>query len=252
MHDLRLRTYAAGGAMAPHSHEESSFTVVLEGSYRESVRGRDLEHGPGAMLFYPAGETHSQAFGPTGSLKLIFQPSTFCLDLLHDGKVPLGEAPFLQHRSVKQLASRAARELRSSDTFSRMIVEGTLLELVAVFGRRHSTKQREGSAIPGWLKQCRELLEQQPGVAVTHESLAAGVKKHPVHLAKAFRKAYGETIGDCQRRLRLQKAKLLLLKPEIPLAEVALECGFADQAHFCRTFKAAFGTTPRGFQAFRR
>ena len=65
---------------------------------------------------------------------------------------------------------------------------------------------------------------------MTHQALAAHVHKHPVHVAKAFRKAYGETIGDCQRRFRLEKARHLLCKGGMPLAEVALECGFANQA----------------------
>ncbi len=34
-----------------------------------------------------------------------------------------------------------------------------------------------------------------------------------------------------------------------PLADVACETGFADQAHFTRTFKAAFGLTPAGYRA---
>ena len=87
---------------------------------------------------------------------------------------------------------------------------------------------------------------------MTHQALAAHVHKHPVHVAKAFRKAYGETIGDCQRRFRLEKARHLLCKGGMPLAEVALECGFANQAHFSRTFKAAFGSTPTRYRAERR
>ena len=36
-----------------------------------------------------------------------------------------------------------------------------------------------------------------------------------------------------------------------PLVEVALEAGFADQAHFTRMFKAAFGLTPARYGALR-
>lgn len=243
MDDLRVRTYAAGGMMAAHSHEDSSFTVVLNGSYRENIRGRNLEHKPGAMLFYPAGEIHAQSFGPTGSRKLIFRPSATCLEFLEDGRVPLAQAPFLAAASVRELARRVALELQTSDFFSSMVIEGALLELVATFGREYEGGSKR-EAIPRWLKQCRALLEEQPGSVVTHGSLASLAGKHPVHLARAFRKAYGETIGDCQRRLRLEKAESLLRRGRMPLSEVALECGFANQAHFSRSFKAAFGITP--------
>lgn len=250
MNDLRISTYAARGAMAPHSHENSSFTVVLSGSYQENIRGRSLEHKPGSMLFYPAGETHAQSFGPAGSRKLIFRPSAPCLEFLKEVRVPLAQAPFLAAASVRELARRVTLELQASDDFSSIVIEGTLLELVATFGRTYKvSSQRE--AIPGWLRECRAFLEEQPGTGVTHASLAILAGKHPVHLARAFRRAYGETIGDYQRRLRLDKAATLLREGRMPLSEVALECGFANQAHFSRSFKVAFATTPAHYRADR-
>ena len=237
--------------MAPHSHEECSFTIVLDGAYRENICGRDMEHRSGAMLFYPAGELHSQSFGPTGSRKLIFRPDVPCLEFLEGMKIPLAQAPSLSDAPVRGLARRVVRELLGPDSFSEMVMEGTLLELVGIFGRTCETSSRYES-IPSWLKECRALLEQQSGNGMTHEVLAAHVQKHPVHVAKAFRKAYGETIGDCQRRLRLEKAESLLRKVGMPLAELALECGFASQGHFSRSFKAAFGMTPTYYRNKRR
>ena len=237
--------------MAPHSHEVCSFTIVLDGEYRENIRGREMEHRSGAMLFYPAGEVHSQSFGPTGSRKLIFCPNITCLEFLEGVKVPLAQAPFLSNAPVRELARRVVQELLKPDSFSEMVLEGTLLELVGVFGRTCETGLRY-EPIPRWLKECRTLLEQQSGAGMTHEMLAAHVNKHPVHVAKAFRKAFGETIGDCQRRLRLEKAESLLCKAGIPLAELALECGFASKGHFSRSFKAAFGMTPTCYRNNRR
>ena len=144
VHDLRSRRYLAGGSMAPHCHQESSFTVVLDGSYREHIRGRDQEHKPGAMLFYPAGETHSQSFGPAGSRKLIFHPSLACLSFLNDAKVPLSQAPFLRTAAVRELARRVDRELQVSDSFSAMVMDGALLELVGVFGRECEAGGHDG------------------------------------------------------------------------------------------------------------
>lgn len=243
MQDLRLGAYAAGGTMAPHAHEQSSFTVVLHGSYHERICGRSVEHRPGSMLFYPAGETHSQQFGPDGSRKLIFRPNSSCLDLLAEGKVPLEHAPHVRSTQIRQLANRAAREMRDGDSFSPMVIEGSMLEMVAAFGRM-CEMESQGAILPNWLKQCREMLEAQPGVAASHEALALQVNKHPVHLAKAFRSAYGETIGDCQRRLRLSKAESLLQTRKMSLLDISMECGYSNQAHFTRSFKCAFGTTP--------
>jgi AraC-like DNA-binding protein len=44
--------------------------------------------------------------------------------------------------------------------------------------------------------------------------------------------------------LRLERARRLLEAPGATLSGVALQAGFADQAHFTRRFKQAFGATP--------
>ena len=250
MYDLRLATYTPGGTMAPHAHEESSFVIVLKGSYEERILGRSIEHRPGSMLFYPAGETHSQQFGRHGSHKLIFRPSTSCLELLTDRKVRLPQAPYIGSACIRGLAARVVKEMRTVDTFSPMVIEGAVLELVATFGRI-STADTHSPAVPKWLKLCREMLESQSETGFTHEALALSAGKHPVHLARAFRKAYGETIGECQRRLRLSRAESLLRKRNVALTDIALQCGFANQSHFSRSFKAVFGTTPSVYRAER-
>ncbi len=248
MYDLRVGTYTPRSTMAPHAHEESSFTIVLKGSYQERIVGRSIEHRPGSMLFYPAGEKHSQQFGRHGSHKLIFRPSESCLELLRDGKIRLPQAPYVGSPCIRAMATRVIKEMRTADTFSAMVIEGSVLELVATFGRI-SAADTHSQAVPKWLKVCREMLEVQPEASFTHVALAFQVGKHPVHLAKAFRKAYGETIGECQRRSRLSKAESLLQRRNMPLLDIALECGFSNQSHFSRSFKAAFGTTPTVYRA---
>jgi AraC family transcriptional regulator len=71
---------------------------------------------------------------------------------------------------------------------------------------------------------------------------AAGV--HPVHLARVFRKQFGMTVGEYQRRLRLAWAGKELLRGDTDLATLALEAGFADQSHFTRAFRWMTGMTP--------
>jgi AraC-like DNA-binding protein len=50
------------------------------------------------------------------------------------------------------------------------------------------------------------------------------------------------------RRLDVARAQIARHRP---LVDVALEAGFADQAHFTRMFKAAFGITPARYGALR-
>jgi AraC family transcriptional regulator len=71
---------------------------------------------------------------------------------------------------------------------------------------------------------------------------------HPVHLAQAFRKFYHCTIGDHVRSLRIDFACRQLTMTKLPLSEIALLAGFADQSHFTRTFKEALGLPPSQYR----
>jgi AraC family transcriptional regulator len=52
-------------------------------------------------------------------------------------------------------------------------------------------------------------------------------------------------------RARIAKAEQLLLEADLPIARIAVEAGFADQAHLTRTFGRVTGQSPRAWQRAR-
>lgn len=63
----------------------------------------------------------------------------------------------------------------------------------------------------------------------------------------------GVTPKTFARTLRFQQARdQLCLTPNVDLATLAAECGYSDQAHFSREFKALSGRTPRQFAQLMR
>jgi AraC family transcriptional regulator len=81
---------------------------------------------------------------------------------------------------------------------------------------------------------------------MTNFAQEAGV--HPVHLTRAFCKFEKRTPGEYLRQLQLRAACDLLRNPEWPVANIAAECGFADQSHFTRMFRRMAATTPQRFR----
>jgi len=63
------------------------------------------------------------------------------------------------------------------------------------------------------------------------------------HFSRMFMST-GQTPHSFILRRRVDRAKDLLRRPKLPLAEVALSCGFADQSHFTTSFRKATGRTP--------
>jgi AraC family transcriptional regulator len=59
-----------------------------------------------------------------------------------------------------------------------------------------------------------------------------------------FRQSTGQTPHNFIVRRRIERAKGLLRKPDLQLADIALTCGFADQSHFTTSFRKATGLTP--------
>jgi AraC family transcriptional regulator len=68
------------------------------------------------------------------------------------------------------------------------------------------------------------------------------------HFARQFRVSTGESPMGYVLRARMERARVLLSRPEHPtIAHIASSLGFADQSHFTRTFRRFFGLTPKTF-----
>lgn len=64
------------------------------------------------------------------------------------------------------------------------------------------------------------------------------------HFSRAFRTTFGCTPQKYIVDQRVGRAKQLMITTEMNLCEVALACGFSDQAHLTRVFRSRTGDTP--------
>jgi AraC-like DNA-binding protein len=83
-------------------------------------------------------------------------------------------------------------------------------------------------------------------VCVSDVARAAGVSAG--HLHALFRVHVGRTPRSLIATHRLEEARRLLAETELPIAEVALRCGYADQASLTHAVRRGLGTTPRGLR----
>ncbi|HEX2188000.1 MAG TPA: AraC family transcriptional regulator [Longimicrobiaceae bacterium] len=104
-----------------------------------------------------------------------------------------------------------------------------------------------GPPCPGVAHALRRLREA--GGAVEVRALAAELGWSRKHLAARFREVVGLPPKAVARILRFRRALRLLEGPPgaVPWSEVALRCGYYDQAHFNRDFRGFTGTTPRDY-----
>jgi AraC family transcriptional regulator len=229
-----------------HAHPWTSVTLVFEGSLEERVGSVEESARPLSVVMKPAGVAHANHIGDAGATTLQlsfardFPGPEDCRRQLGWGWIHGGPVA----RSFLQLladwrggaADEAELEGRVFDVLSR---------LPAPTGRTPRDP-------PGWLRRAAEHVDDSFRAPPRVRDLAAVAGVHPVALARAHRRHFGESITDRIRGHRIRSAAHLLADTRTPLGRVAYRVGFADQSHLCRVFKAETGLTPGRFRRLAR
>ena len=233
--------YAAGQVLPSHAHQRPVLTFILHGSVREQ-RGTGFETclSPG-LVTIPAGEPHGESFPDSGGRCLIIEVSDERARFIRSFSTILDRPSYRLDLPVAGLASQTYREFRERDDVAPLAIEGLLLQLSALTSRESS---RPAVREAPWLRRVQDRIQAGFRGALCIGDLAAEAGVHPVYLARAFRLRYGCSPADYARRLRVEAARELLARSDVPLAQVALEAGYADQSHLTRQFRRSMGVSP--------
>jgi AraC family transcriptional regulator len=133
------------------------------------------------------------------------------------------------HRIAKLLLIRAASLLR--------------IEI-----ERHSSdiaRDRKSGGLVSWqIRRLNVFIEARLGQPILLEELSAVSKLSTAYFCRAFKKTFQETPHSHLVRRRLERAESLMLTTDLPLSDIALRCGFTDQAHLCKLFRRRNAQTP--------
>jgi len=213
--------------------------VVLEGAVHKTFRCTSSTLTRGSLMSIPAGGAHSSAFAPDGCRVVIVRAAGGDGESLF-GSVLRDCTKVVAHASTL-LGWKISKELECRDACSRLALEGLALELLACAGRATTATCHRDA---GWLRMVRDLLHESTPRIVSLYDLGEIVERHPAHVARAFRDAYGVSVTTYARARRLEWATAAVASTDDPLARIALDAGFADQSHFTRSFRRHHGVTP--------
>jgi AraC family transcriptional regulator len=238
--DLR---YGAALTTEAHQHERPVFGIAMVGRVDECFGASKFDCVPGTILYCPPGEVHADRVERGARVIAIdFDP-----DILRGLSAPALQPQIRRTDLATTIGALLQRQARIDDDVSQLAIEGLTLELAAEF-----TRASHDVRAPGWLLGLRAMLDESWTERVTLDDAARYAGRHPAHIAREFRHHFHCTIADYVRNLRVEHASQLLRTTERPLAEIALECGFAHQAHFCHVFKTINGMTPAVYRRFWR
>ena len=163
-------------------------------------------------------------------------------------------------RIVRQLADRAAKmdvpQLREAYFRTRVLTQkqyDSILQLLRIFGQHLSIVAnqvvfRSEHAEPANITRARDFIAQHQAEDLSLSTVARAVHMSTFYFCKQFKKATGLRFTDYLARLRVEKAKELLLNPQSRVSEVAFDAGFQSITHFNRVFKAHVGHSPTEYR----
>ncbi len=101
---------------------------------------------------------------------------------------------------------------------------------------------------PWQARKVKQFIEASLDSTIRLRDCAGTARLSTSYFSHAFKATFGMTVCRYIRRRRIQQAQQLMLMSEQPLAAIALACGFADQAHYCRVFRHVVGQSPNAWR----
>jgi AraC family transcriptional regulator len=190
-------------------------------------------------------------------LVLQFEPAA--LARMMDDQVDLTNAlrprPMFLDSGIMRLAELFAEECETDQSHSRLYGDNLSMALLLALSRltepRSSQSIRHGQLAPWQLRRVTDYLTAHLAEDIPLQTLSDLVKLSRSYFSRAFKLSTGLAPHQWLLQARIGKAKQLLLETDRALAQVAIDVGFADQAHFTRTFRREAGESPGAWQRAR-
>jgi AraC family transcriptional regulator len=137
-------------------------------------------------------------------------------------------------------------------------VQGTLLEAASLLRQQiHPSAARvvpDGRGrLPAWqARKVHDYIDSHISGPVLIADLCALVQRSEAHFSRSFKRTFGESPHSFIVRRRVELAAQYMLATNASLSDIALGCGFTDQAHLSRHFRQAAGQPPAAWRRVHR
>ena len=136
--------------------------------------------------------------------------------------------------------------------------QGTLLEAASLLRLQIRPPLEEGAPdgrgrLLEWqARKVREYIDGHITGPVPVADLCALIQRSEAHFSRSFKRTFGESPHAFVMRRRVELAARYMLATDAPLSDIALRCGFADQAHLSKNYRQAVGQTPAAWRRVHR
>ena len=150
----------------------------------------------------------------------------------------------IQHLSLAFISEVEKEE--SSRLFADSLAHTLMFHIIKNYTNAVShTKQFLGGLSGRKLRLVKEFINDNLEQDLTLTEIAQVADLSHFHFARAFRKCVGITPQQYITNRRIEKAKELLAKSDLPIVEIGFQTGFKNQSHFTTLFRKITSLTPK-------
>ncbi len=163
-------------------------------------------------------------------------------------------------RTVKLMAERGVeadrQEMRKAYFGTRTMPAGqqeSVVMLLTIFAQHLAILSnqiivQQQNAEPPVITRAKKYIEEHQTEDISLGDVAKAVNTSTFYFCKMFKKVAGINFTDYVTRLRLERAKNLLINPNLRISEIAFEVGFQSLTNFNRVFKRILGQSPTEYR----
>jgi AraC family transcriptional regulator len=249
------------GELPRHRHREHVVLLSLtDGCKGElvtasgiGVRGTQTK---GNVCVLPSGLEHQAALeGSSEHLALYLNPSliTKAAADAQLSSVEIAERYTRRDNVINSIGMALLGELESEGLSGRLYAESLGNVLAVHLLRYYAVSIAQPVTFTGGLsatrlRQVTEFIGDNYSRDLKLAELAQVAGMSSFHFAREFKRTTGTTPHQYLIKFRIERAKALLAKNDLPLTEVSLRSGFSHQSHFTRLFRRVTGTTPHSYR----
>jgi AraC family transcriptional regulator len=157
-------------------------------------------------------------------------------------------------RHVVTLLDEAVRQLQSSEEIAhRTILKATSFLRMQIDSKPAQELPEGGARLLAWqARRVRDYINEHISGPLLVADLCALIDRSEAHFSRSFKRTFGKSPHAFVIWRRLELAARYMQQTDASLSDIALRCGFTDQAHLCKHFRQSTGQTPGAWRRARR
>jgi AraC family transcriptional regulator len=241
-----------------HRHQMHMVTMITSGTaINQSIEGQQQQNlvGQNNAFVLPAGALHRCDWQRDIEFMFIgLDPHVFVQvgqELVNPDRIELiPRFATLEDPLIQGILLTLKQELITQRMNTNLFIDQLKTTLVAHLLRSYGVQEVQITTYADGLShhkltQVLDYIEARLDYDLELEELAQQIGMSQFYFSRLFKQSLNITPHQYVIQQRVERAKQLLRKGELNLADIALECGFSNQGHLNRHFKRLTGATPK-------